>query len=407
MRWTESILDFPNDDWVDCFFLLSRRYAFYHESKLLLWCFHHSYFCSSLFRRCFRQIQFDHLIFWSMRIKHIDHWARCQHWAINQPNPSFNAFLSVWLPPDVKQRTSFEWLESVPYSTRTNRREHRWVPVKPHYFRWILRVRSSIPFYLILIFVFRLVPCTNTSSNITLLNAVNISSINYAFYSYSYKTCASSATLTFGFRHDVDSWFLDDVSVSDGSSNLVINGGFELSIVGWSSYTQGGTSSGGGPNIGWLGNPPHSGVLCYQNGIYNDVEYLSQTFPTVPNFQYNISFWLRSNALANYSGAVVTAHVFITPWKRTEKDWRFELSCSPHSMFHELIKFFIGIDDKWVSWNLLGRCSWGVPHRNFLDSLPLSSSLFLDKRFVSHRNISRPGQSLAVIASSLERLCSL
>lgn len=146
-----------------------------------------------------------------------------------------------------------------------------------------------------------------------LLNAFNISSTNFTFYSYPYKTNASSARLTFAFRHDVDIWFLDDVSVSNGTWNVLGNGDFELGSTGWTSCTQGGTNSGGDIAGGGGSYFPHSGSQCYMNEISNDIEYLSQTFSTIPNVQYAISFWLRSSALANYPGAVVSAQVFVTP----------------------------------------------------------------------------------------------
>ena len=159
-----------------------------------------------------------------------------------------------------------------------------------------------------------LVPCLNSSTNTTLLHVFNISTANYTYYSYTYKTCATSATITFAFRHEVDTWCLDDVAVWNGSHNLLVNDGFETgNYTGWSYRNPTNSSNRGEVTQGWSSALPHTGTYFYGDGVNAGIDYLSQTFATIPYFRYSIYFYLRSNAYANQSNQVVSADVSITP----------------------------------------------------------------------------------------------
>lgn len=155
-------------------------------------------------------------------------------------------------------------------------------------------------------------PCNSSSNNITLLNLFNVSTINYTYYSYPFRTCSTRAKLTFAFCHQVSTWFLDDVFVWNGTSNLLINVDFERgNLTGWQYYTHVNTSYGGEITMGWGNNTPYRGTYAFQDGN-NFMGYLSQNFSTIPNFKYRISFWLRSDAYAHFPGAVVSAYVYVT-----------------------------------------------------------------------------------------------
>ena len=182
-----------------------------------------------------------------------------------------------------------------------------------------------------------LVPCLSNSSSTTLLNAQNISTTNYTFYSYSYKTCATSATITFAFRHDVDSWCLDDVAVWNGSSNVLVNGGFEIgTYAGWNHQNPSNNTNPGTVSYGYGSVLPRTGSYAYIDGIYGNVDYLSQTFTTTPYYPYNISFWLRSSAYSTQSNLVVSSHVSVTLWidKHRSTPYSLLLSFGKNELLH-------------------------------------------------------------------------
>ena len=190
---------------------------------------------------------------------------------------------------------------------------------------------------------FCLVLCSNNFTNITLLNLFNVSTISYRFYSYSYKTCDTSATITFAFRHDVDSWCLDDVAVWNGSYNMLVNGGFETgNYSSWKYRDPINSGNGGQVTNGYLLVRPRTGNYAYIDGMFDSFDYLSQTFETIPNYRYNISFWLRSSAYSTQSNQLITAHVSITPWMNRDLSW-----CRKRGLqylFGKKSPAFIGVD---------------------------------------------------------------
>jgi hypothetical protein len=149
--------------------------------------------------------------------------------------------------------------------------------------------------------------------NQTLLSLSNVSSADYSFYSYSYTACGPSATVTFVFRHDVDTWSLDDVAVSNGTHNLIVNGGFEMgNLTGWNYSNPSNTASHGRAAHASAPYFPRTGTYFYVDRIYQKYDYLSQTFATVPTATYNISFWLYSTAASSEDDLIISSQVLLT-----------------------------------------------------------------------------------------------
>lgn len=197
-----------------------------------------------------------------------------------------------------------------------------------------------------------LVPCLNSSTNTTLLHVFNISTANYTYYSYTYQTCATSATITFAFRHEVDTWCLDDVAVWNGSHNALVNGNFETgNYTNWSYRNPSNSSFGGEVIQGYGSVRPHAGNYFYGDGVNSGIDFLSQTFATIPYFRYNIYFYLRSSACANQSNQVIYADVSITSWI---KDCR-----GSYFIFYSLLNYFERLTD-----DLFRMTSISIPRQN-------------------------------------------
>ncbi|CAF1038405.1 unnamed protein product [Adineta steineri] len=150
-------------------------------------------------------------------------------------------------------------------------------------------------------------PCPPQSvSNGTLLYLMNpISSIypNYTCYAYTWTATALSATLSFFFRHDPGGWMIDDVSVYYGTTQKIINGGFEAgSLTGWNysghcgnNVGQAYSGSSYAKSGSWYYYDPCSGY----SGSNSSGDTISQTFSTIAGGTYTISFWLTNYYCCN------------------------------------------------------------------------------------------------------------
>ena len=86
------------------------------------------------------------------------------------------------------------------------------------------------------------------SSGGALLNITNPSSFSYPAYtpySFAWVAIGSSATVSFIFRHDPGTWFLDDITVYHRMTQLISNGGFEnRSLAEWTYFGNCGSYDG-------------------------------------------------------------------------------------------------------------------------------------------------------------------
>ncbi|CAF1128629.1 unnamed protein product, partial [Didymodactylos carnosus] len=112
---------------------------------------------------------------------------------------------------------------------------------------------------------------------------------------YTYRATSNLTTLTFAFRQDPSYWCLDDISVmkynTSNGSDLISNGGFERgSTINYTLCTPRGSSVSGTVST----RCPRSGNYSYIDGSYAPGDFLSQTFSTIPQHQYQIRFWLSN-----------------------------------------------------------------------------------------------------------------
>lgn len=116
---------------------------------------------------------------------------------------------------------------------------------------------------------------------------------NYSCFSYTWVATQASATLSFVFRHDPGDWLLDDVSVYHGTTQMIINGGFETgNLTGWTYSISGACSGNFGGRVSYDPTKAKSGNYYYYDGCNSRSDKLYQTFSTIAGDTYNISFWL-------------------------------------------------------------------------------------------------------------------
>ncbi|CAF1242017.1 unnamed protein product, partial [Adineta steineri] len=149
--------------------------------------------------------------------------------------------------------------------------------------------------------------CTiNLTNAITLLSLVNVvSSGIYIQYSYNYTALTNLTRLTFSFRMDSASWFLDTVSaIQTGSSTQLINNG-DFSFgdnTNWFLCNPYNTT-----NIGFVKDDPsntQSGTYYWYDGSKGAADFLYTDFSTIKGFIYTISFYLKSNGGMPNNGRV-------------------------------------------------------------------------------------------------------
>lgn len=124
----------------------------------------------------------------------------------------------------------------------------------------------------------------------------------YTMYSVSFTATNANTVLTFALRNDPGFFALDDVSMVDdttSSGNLVVNGGFESSLAGWTDTNVYGATFAGyvntSDNCGGVGGfGPHSGFAEWCDGSTQAYDAIYQSIATNVGNLYTISFWLAS-----------------------------------------------------------------------------------------------------------------
>lgn len=122
----------------------------------------------------------------------------------------------------------------------------------------------------------------------------------FTYYSFTHVATQSCVTISFGFEQDLSFWTLDDISVSDGVIQYLINGGFEAVFA----YT------------GWIGanhlssGNCHCGSYCYYDGSVGLQDNVYQSMILPVGRTYNISFYLSTGT----GSSGVYANVTISSW---------------------------------------------------------------------------------------------
>ncbi|CAF3630483.1 unnamed protein product [Rotaria sp. Silwood1] len=116
------------------------------------------------------------------------------------------------------------------------------------------------------------------------------------------------ATLAFQFRNDPDYWYVDDVSVSNGSANILINGGFESGSFssGWTVSLPNGNCTSSGATVSIL--LPNTGSYSLRDGCVGTANQIAQSFAVTKGQVYVVRFWIQAGG----SGSGITASVTLS-----------------------------------------------------------------------------------------------
>jgi hypothetical protein len=149
-------------------------------------------------------------------------------------------------------------------------------------------------------------PCTPTpvGSASTLYSTSYPTTTTDTCFAYKWTSPTTGlVTLAFQFRHDPGVWYLDDVSVYSGATQMLSNGGFETgSLSPWIKTAGSCGESGGVMSTG----SPHSGSYALADGSVNCADKISQQFTAIAGQIYVVSFWLRSSSTSGPASALVT-----------------------------------------------------------------------------------------------------
>jgi len=147
----------------------------------------------------------------------------------------------------------------------------------------------------------------NSSSVYSATTGIN----TYTCYYFSWVASNNgSVTLAFQFRNNPSLWLLDDISVSDGTNEMLSDGGFESGTLSpnWIVSTPNGACGGGATGAKIRSTSCRTGTYCLSDGCLNVADQVSQSFSVIVGNPYSISFWLKQGGTG--SGIYVSVTIF-------------------------------------------------------------------------------------------------
>ena len=139
-----------------------------------------------------------------------------------------------------------------------------------------------------------------------LLYLYNTTAIDYTSYHLTYRAISTRSVLLFGFINYKNYWSIDDISVTknNGTENLITNGGFETGkLAPFELCPPSNSQPSGQVEPGFA----RDGVYSFIDNKNPGADILWQTFTTVPQQDYVITFLLRNFASGENSFSVQAA----------------------------------------------------------------------------------------------------
>ncbi|CAF2670891.1 unnamed protein product [Rotaria sp. Silwood2] len=115
------------------------------------------------------------------------------------------------------------------------------------------------------------------------------SSSSYVYYTCCYQAVSTQLTIRFKLQEEVTHWYIDDVSMIQGNGELIINGGFESNLTGWTIIRSTNLSVTSYADI--APGAAHSGSAYLYSAAISTPDYIKQTVNVIQGQNVNISFW--------------------------------------------------------------------------------------------------------------------
>ena len=102
-------------------------------------------------------------------------------------------------------------------------------------------------------------------------------------------------------EHDPDYWYVDDVSILDGATEKLVNGGFETgSLSPWiQTFPYGYDPDSLPTEVANSAGVARTGTYGLRDGSYRHADQVAQSFGAISDQTYVISFWLKSTVVTS------------------------------------------------------------------------------------------------------------
>ncbi|CAF0862680.1 unnamed protein product [Rotaria sordida] len=115
------------------------------------------------------------------------------------------------------------------------------------------------------------------------------SSSSYVYYSCCYLAVSTQLTIQFQLQEQVSHWYIDEVSMIQSNGELIINGGFESNLTGWTVIPSTNLSVTSYAHVA-PGAARFGSAYLYSEAV-SGPDYIKQTFNVVQGQNVNVSFW--------------------------------------------------------------------------------------------------------------------
>lgn len=149
------------------------------------------------------------------------------------------------------------------------------------------------------------IPVSVGSNSSIFSKTSGISSYTCKYYEWTSPT-TGTVTLAFQLRNDHSIWYLDDVSVSEGTTEMLVNGGFESDSLspGWIPSQPNGNCTVNSVGAQIISSSAHSGSHCLSDECNGVADQVSQSFVVTTGHTYYISFWAKGSGSSGISISV-------------------------------------------------------------------------------------------------------